>query len=270
MWDEDVESAARRKVAWLVGIVVAAVIALGGWYWYASRQRPAAATPVVAAPTPPPVSSEPQIEHPIAADNAAGPAALPALNDSDQVVHDSLAGVLGRHAVEQFLVPQNIVRHLVATVDNLPRRKVAVELRPVKPAPGQSAIATQGEITTLSDGNFERYAPLVRVVQATDVKALVLVYERLYPLFQQAYEDLGYPGKYFNDRLVEVIDELLRTPELHGPIALVQPKVFYEFADPSLEARPAGQKLLLRMGTANARIIKAKLREIRADRKSTR
>jgi hypothetical protein len=265
MWDEDVESAARHKVAWLIGIVLAAVIALGGWYWYASRQRPAAATPVVAAPEPPPVSTEAQIEHPIAADNAAGTAALPALNDSDQIVHDSLAGVLGRHAVEQFLVPQNIVRHLVATVDNLPRRKVAVELRPVKPAPGQSAIATQGEITTLSDANFERYAPLVRVVQATDVKGLVLVYQRLYPLFQQAYEDLGYPGKYFNDRLVEVIDHLLQAPEVSAPIRLVQPKVFYEYADTDLESRSAGQKLLIRMGPANARAIKAKLREFRAE-----
>src|ERR1700732_5167361 len=247
MWEEDLESAARRKVAWLIGIVVPAVIAVGGWYWYASRQHPAAATSVVpvAAP-PPPVSTEPQISHPIAADNAAAPAALPALNDSDQVVHDSLAGVLGRHPVEQFLVPQNIVRHLVATVDNLPRRKVAVELRPVKPAPGQSAIATQGEITTLSDANFERYAPLVRVVQATDVKTLVLVYQRLYPLFQQAYEDLGYPGKYFNDRLVEVIDHLLQAPEVSAPIRLVQPKGFYEYADPDLERRSAGQKLVTR------------------------
>jgi DUF3014 family protein len=265
MWDEDVESAARRKVAWLIGIVVAAVIALGGWYWYASRQRPAAAAAVVAAPAPPPVSTEPQVANPIVADNAAGSAALPALNDSDPIVHDSLAGVLGRHAVEQFLVPQNIVRHLVATVDNLPRRKVAVEVRPVKPAPGQSAIATQGDITTLSDANFERYAPLVRVVQATDVKALVLVYQRLYPLFQQAYEDLGYPGKYFNDRLVEVIDHLLQAPEVSAPIRLVQPKVFYEYADTDLESRSAGQKLLIRMGPANARAIKAKLREFRVE-----
>src|SRR6267143_5819112 len=265
MWDEDVESAARRKVAWLIGIVVAAVIALGGWYWYASRQRPAAATPVVAAPAPPPVSSEPQIEHPIAADNAAGSAALPALNDSDQIVHDSLVGVLGRHAVEQFLVPQNIVRHLVATVDNLPRRKLAAELRPVKPTPGQTASATQGEITTLSDANFERYAPLVRVLQATDVKGLALVYERLSPLFQQSYEDLGYPGKYFNDRLVEVIDHLLQAPEVSAPIKVVQPRVFYEYADADLESRSAGQKLLIRMGPSNARAIKAKLREFRAE-----
>ena len=265
MWEEDLESAARRKVAWLIGIVVAAAIAFAGWYWYGLRHRPAAATPVVAAAAPPPVSTEPQISHPIGADNAAGSAALPALNDSDPVVHDSLVGVLGRHPVEQFLVSQNIVRHLVATVDNLPRRKLAVELRPVKPTPGQTATAAQGEITTLSDANFERYAPLLRVVQATDVKALALVYERLYPLLQQSYEDLGYPGKYFNDRLVEVIDHLLQAPEVPAPIKLVQPKVFYEYADASLESRSAGQKLLIRMGPANARAVKAKLREFRAE-----
>lgn len=265
MWEEDLESAARRKVAWLIGIVVAAAIAFAGWYWYGSRPRPAAATPVVPAAAPAPVSPEPQISHPIAADNAAASAALPALNDSDPVAHDSLVGVLGRHAVEQFLVPQNVVRHFVATVDNLPRRKLAAELRPVKPTPGQAATAAQGEITTLSDANFERYAPLMRVVQATDVKALALVYERLYPLFQQSYEDLGYPGKYFNDRLVEVIDHLLQAPEVSAPIKLVQPKVFYEYADPGLESRSAGQKLLIRMGPANARAIKAKLREFRAE-----
>jgi len=264
MWEEDLENAARRKVAWLSGMVVVAAIAIAGWYWYASRQHPVAATPLVPAVAPPPVSTEPQIAHALATDNAAS-AALPALNDSDPLVHDSLAGVLGRHPVEQFLVSQNIVRHLVATVDNLPRRKVATELRPVKPMPGQPATATQGELTTLSDANFERYAPVVRVVQATDVKALALVYERLYPLLQQSYEDLGYPGKYFNDRLVEVIDHLLQAPEVSAPIKLVQPRVFYEYADAGLESRSAGQKLLIRMGPANARAVKAKLREFRAE-----
>jgi len=102
-------------------------------------------------------------------------------------------------------------------------------------------------------------------VQGTDVKALAVVYQRLYPLFQQAYEDLGYPGKYFNDRLVEVIDHLLQTPEVPAPIALVQPKVFWEYADPTLENRSAGQKLLIRMGPQNARIVKGKLREFRAE-----
>jgi hypothetical protein len=266
MWEEDLESAARRKVAWLIGVVAAVALGFGGWYWYKSAHRPAEPSPV-AAPLPPPAppaNPEPQVAHPIGGE-AAGSAALPALNDSDQVVHDSLAGVIGRHPVEQFLVPQNIVRHVVATVDNLSRRKVAVDLRPVKPTAGQAVVATQGDITTLGDANFQRYAGLVKVVQATDMKALALVYERLYPLFQQSYEDLGYPGKYFNDRLVEVIDHLLEAPEPSGPIKLTQPKVFYEYADADLEARSAGQKLMIRMGPANERAIKAKLREFRAE-----
>ena len=264
MWEEDREDTARRAVAWLIGIIVAAGIAVGGWFWYSSRATPPPPPPAARAPpAPAPANTAPQISNPLpSGDNAA---ALPALNDSDQVVHDSLAGVLGRNPVEEFLVPQNIVRHIVVTVDNLPRRKLAAELRPVKPTPGQTVTTTQGDITTLSDANFERYGPLVHAVQAADVKALALVYERLYPLFQQAYEDLGYPGKYFNDRLVEVIDQLLQTPEVTGPIQLTQPKVFWEYADPALESRSAGQTLLIRMGPANARVIKAKLRDFRAE-----
>jgi hypothetical protein len=263
MWEEDLEASARRKVAWLVGIAAAAALAVGGWYWYTTREAaraPAAAPVAASAPAAP---SEAQISHPIPADSDA--AALPALNDSDQVVHDSLAGVIGRDPIEQFLVPQNIVRHIVVTVDNLPRKKLAVDLRPVKPTAGPTAVATQGDLTTLSAENYERYAPLMRVLEKTDVKSLAVVYERLYPLFQQSYEDLGYPGKYFNDRLVEVIDHLLQTPEPTTPIQLTQPKVFYEYADADLESRSAGQKLLIRMGPANERIIKAKLRDFRAE-----
>lgn len=265
MWEsEDLEAGARRKVMWLIGIVAAAAIGFGLWYWYVSQHRPAPPPPAVRA-TPPPASTEPEVANPIPPENAAGAAALPALNDSDPLVHDSIAGVLGRGPVERLLVPQNIVRHIVATVDNLPRKKVAVELRPVRPTPGTTAIATQGDIVTLSDANFERYTPLAKVVQGTDVKALSLVYRRLYPLFQQSYEDLGYPGKYFNDRVVEVIEHLLQAPEVQAPIPLVQPRVMYQYADADLEGRSAGQKLLIRMGPANARAIKAKLREFRAE-----
>ena len=263
MWDEEARDPVRRwLVWWVVGGVIVVAIAAGIWYRYFY-----AAT----APTPAPVAQQPA---PAAAPET-GPAnplppetsttALPALNDSDQIVADSLAGVLGHPTVAQFLVPQSIVRHIVVTVDNLPGKKVAVDLRPVKPTSGQTAVTTQGDSIMLSEANFDRYTPLVHAVQTADVKALAVVYLRLYPLFQQAYEDLGYPGKYFNDRLVAVIDNLLEAPEVPAPIALAQPKVMYVFADPELEARSAGQKLMIRMGPANARIIKAKLREFREE-----
>ncbi|HXY75846.1 MAG TPA: DUF3014 domain-containing protein [Steroidobacteraceae bacterium] len=264
MWEDDTKDALRTKILPLLGILVVIIALVGGWYWWSNRPKP---PPVaVAPPPPPPVTEEPApVTNPVATPAAGGGSALPALNDSDQVVRDSLIGVYGRSTVEQFLVPTNIVRNIVVTVDNLPRKKVAVDRRPVKPTPPQTVVTTQGDLIYLSEANFERYTPIVHAVQTTNVKALAVVYQRLYPLFQQAYENLGYPGKYFNDRLVETIDNLLETPEVQAPIALTQPRVMYEYADAALERRSAGQKLLIRMGPANARAIKDKLREFRAE-----
>jgi hypothetical protein len=133
----------------------------------------------------------------------------------------------------------------------------------VRPVGGDTRVVTSGESTILSPENAARYAAVMKLIQGTDIKQLGSLYIRYYPLFQQSYEDLGYPGQYFNDRLVEVIDHLLQTPNLNGPVQLKQGKVFYEYADPALEARSAGQKLLMRMGPQNEAIIKAKLQELR-------
>ncbi len=97
-----------------------------------------------------------------------------------------------------------------------------------------------------------------------DARQLAAVYIHFYPLFQQAYQSLGYPNGYFNDRLVEVIDNLLAAPEPKEPIGLVRPNVMYTFADPTLESRSAGQKLLIRMGPQNSKALKAKLTELKA------
>ena len=84
--------------------------------------------------------------------------------------------------------------------------------------------------------------------KASTRKALVSLYVRHYPLFQQSYRELGYPNGHFNDRLVEAIDLMLATPESPAALKVVQPKIFYEFADRDLEQLPAGQKLMLRIG----------------------
>jgi len=265
MWEEETSDSFRKKLLWWLGGLI--VVAVAGFaLWYRFLLHPAENAPPAAAVKPPPAlaATEPAVSNPLPPAGA-GSEALPALNDSDPMVQESLAGVLGKPTIESLLVPQNIVRHIVVTIDNLPRHKLSVELRPVKPIAGQTAVSTQGDLVMLSEANFQRYATVVRAAQAVDVKALAAFYQRLYPLFQQAYEDLGYPGKYFNDRLVEVIDHLLQTPEVAAPIQLEQPRVFYTYADAGVEGRSAGQKLLIRMGPANARIIKAKLREFRAE-----
>jgi hypothetical protein len=267
MWNKatDPEESFRDKaIWWSAGIVIAGAIAIGIYYRYYSPTPSTPSQPQAVAPKPA-TQPEPAIQHPIppAAEQQAQ-APLPPLDQSDPVMRDSLIGLLGKPAVAKFLVPHQIIRDVVVTVDNLPRRKVAAELRPIQPTPGESVVEQQGGSTILSEQNYARYAPLMDVVRSVDPKALAAIYFRLYPLFQQAYENLGSPGKYFNDRLVQAIDSLLATPDVQGPIALVRPKVFYQFADPKLEALPAGQKLLIRMGPQNAALVKEKLQQFRA------
>ena len=161
-------------------------------------------------------------------------------------------------------MPKDIVRHFVVTIDNLPRKKAAVQLWPVKPVGGELAVAPGGE-PTLSPDNAARYEPFIKIVKNADAAQVASVYKHFYPLFQQAYVDLGYPDGYFNDRLVEVIDHLLATPEVAGPIKLTQPGVFYQYADPSIEERSAGQKAMIRLGSQNAAIVKEKLRALRKE-----
>jgi hypothetical protein len=261
-WDSEDWFWKRTVLYSAIGV---AIVAAGGAYYYfkvAKRDAaPSEAPPVAQAPVEPELPAERE-HHPVPS-VAAPDKPLPKLSESDPAFAAELGNTFGRKAIEQMLVPDMVIRRLVVTVDNLPRSKVPEQVRPVKALGGQTTVAISGDLITLSDENSARYADVVRLIQSADSKQLGALYIRYYPLFQDTYEELGYPGQYFNDRLVEVIDHLLQTPEVRGPIQLKQGRVFYEYADPALEARSAGQKLLLRMGSENAAVIKQKLRELR-------
>lgn len=250
----------KKTIAWIVPVVV--VVVLGAfWYWKKDNSAAPEATPPDAATT---ASEQPAVNYPITADAGTQATPLPALDD-DAAIASSLEGAFGHDAVMNYLIPMMIVRHAVATIDNLPRKKLAVQLRPIHGASGKFITNENDSDLTLKPENYARYRPFVQVVQAMDVKQVGDWYRHHYALFQEAYVGLGYPKGYFNDRLVQVIDDLLATPDVSGPIKLVQPNVFYQFADPDLEARSAGQKTLLRMGPENMAALKAKLRELRAE-----
>ena len=266
----------------LTMIIVAVVFAAAGaaLYLWNSRQAPAPvqpAAPVAAAPAEPSPPAEPTIKHPIDAVAPETPAAepLPALAQADAQVRKALVDLLGRESVQSFLQIDDFVRHVVATVDNLGRSHAAPRLWPVNPMLGRFTVAQIGDGTFAAPGNAERYAAFVAFIEAIDTKRALALYKRGYPLFQQAYEELGYPGRYFNDRLVEVIDLLIATPvptapmelkltEVKGPIPSTSPWVRYEFVDPALEALPSGQKMMLRVGPAHQQRLKAKLIEVRS------
>jgi hypothetical protein len=249
----------------VTGLFLIVLIGAAAFAFYLWRQGPTYVppSPPAEAPPPPPVAAtEPEIRYPLP-ETAEQP--LPPLEKSDSEALAALREIFGAKAVKQFFVPQEVIRRIVVTVDNLPRKVVSAQLLPTTRLKGKFRIEQKGETTVMAPSNFARYTPFIRLAEAVDAKTLVSVYIRFYPLFQQAYRDLGYPKGYFNDRLVAVIDHMLAAPEAEGPLALVQPHVFYKFADPDLETLSAGHKLMLRMGSENAAKVKAKLQEIRAE-----
>ncbi|HEX7341800.1 MAG TPA: DUF3014 domain-containing protein [Rhodanobacteraceae bacterium] len=253
-------------VAWSVAVVVVIAIIVAAWYVRHGGKAPAVIAPVAktSAPVAPPA---PVIAHPITkvvAPAAASTVPLPTLDASDADVTSTLARLTGDAAIGKLLARAHIIQRIVATVDALPRRELGDNILPLQPPAGSLGIGSRNGQLVLASANAARYAPYMAWVRHADVPRLVAAYVHYYPLFQQAYRELGYPDGHFNDRLVAVIDNLLAAPEPHGPLALVRTDKGYDFADPSLEALSAGQKLMLRVGPANEKLLKQKLRELRA------
>lgn len=274
----------RESSVWTAVILVVVLLGAGALWWRWSQTQ--APTPVSAttpqetpsasapadAPTPPPQAEQTAPLNPV---ETPPDAALPQLSESDARVTSALNELLGRKNVATFLNVDGFVRRFVATVDNLPREHAPSRMWPAQPAGQRFATTGSGDQTTIALDNAQRYTPMVLMAEQVDPAAAAGVYFKLYPLFQQAFEELGYPGKYFNDRLVAVIDHLLAAPEPEGPVRVkmvevksdtpvTRPWVHYEYADPQLEAMSAGQKIMVRVGLVNERRLKAKLKAFRA------
>lgn len=276
---------ASRTPIFVAALVALAVAAYFGWRHY-ERSRllpePPVASTAPADPAPPAASAPaaaPTIQHPVdppGTEAAVQPTPLPALAEADALVRELITSVITSKDVTTFLQMDGFIRRVVATVDNLPREQAPLMVWPVYPTPQRfSTQRTDTGVENIHPDNSLRYAPLVQLIDAVDTAQAVAVYRRLYPLFQQAYEELGFPGRYFNDRLVQVLDHLIATPVQTGPLAVTlvdvkgevpstRPWVRYEFSDPALQSMSAGQKMLVRTGAANHQRLRAKLIDLRA------
>lgn len=251
-----------KKTLIAVFVLVILVGAIAAFlYWQSNPPKPA---PVLVQAPPLPIETpKPALRKEIVAPPEQPP--LPKLADSDSFMLAALEGLVGGKSLAKLFYPEKIIHDIVATIDNLPRRHAPMETMPFEPAPGKFlTVGREGDLT-ISPENAGRYKAYMKIVKAMDARKLVELYVRLYPLFQQSYEELGYPKKYFNDRLAAVLDDLLDAPDIKGPVRLVQPNVLYQYDDPDIEARSIGQRMLVRVGSKNEAEIKTWLREIKQE-----
>jgi hypothetical protein len=275
----------------LLALAIAAVLGVG--YWQFARQPPPAGPAAAdladaASAAPGEASAVSQTgdngdaappTYPIAAASAA--AAEPASASPPAAEPDlaaSIEGLFGREAVLALFVTDALVTRTVATIDNLGRGLAPARLWPVVQPEGRFTVQAGtepggGEIIAAS--NHARYARHLALLERADPARVAALYKAHYPQFQRAYAELGFPRRYFNDRLVQVIDLLLATPEpagavrvdlpeVQGPTQPVRPWVLYEFSEPALRPLRVGQKILLRLSPTQRGAAKAWLAALRS------
>jgi hypothetical protein len=240
-------------------IAFLALIVAGGTY-YLWNQRQGSATHAPAAPA-----------SGAAVATGAAPISAPASQPdgavavSDAGLAAEVATALGFSALPDFVYTDGVVRRFVATVDALPREQLPLTIRAIRPLGGAFKTKGDEDHPRIAAANAARYAALVAAFEQIPPVAAGDLYQRLYPRLQQSYEELGFPGRSFHTRVLEVIDNLLAAPDAREAAPLARPNVMFLYADPALERCTAGQKALLRSGPLNEARIKAQLRLLRAE-----
>ena len=253
-------------------LILVLLFAVAGWYFFTGEPEavhelpPPQLSPVI--PAEPEQAKEPVIEVIERAlpepEPEVVPEPLPQLSESDPEFRQALSGMVGANPLAVYVVKDHVISRVVASMDSLTSRQVPPEINPIKPASDKFVVETEGDRTILSPENFSRYDGYVALIKDMDADSLLMTYERYAPLFQEAWEQNGGEGV-FDDRLIDLIDHLLTTPDVPGPIYLTKPEAFYLYENPALESLSAGQKVLVRIGSENAAIVKEKLRAIRSE-----
>jgi hypothetical protein len=186
---------------------------------------------------------------------------VPALDASDEFVRALVRQLSSHPALVSWLASEHLVRALTVVIDKVAiGSSPAKELRAVGPGTPFQVVGS-GATLRIDPRSYARYDTFANVIDSIDTEGAARAYRRLRPLFQQAFDELGYTNLTFDDRLALALGRLLDTPVPEGDVALRPTSVTFQFADEELEALSPAQKHLLRMGPRNMRLVQHKIRE---------
>jgi len=245
-----------------------------------SQSQPPEPAPATRAVTPPPSSAiaalepavepEPAIEAPAQAESAPGPSQastetgleLPSLNDSDGFVIEHLRALRNGAALLGLIADEQLIRKFVVFVDNISRHEFPQTDLPYRPIGiDMPARELDQNLFLMEADAHSRFDGFIDAMAAVETEQAFALYGLLRPLFQQAYAELGYRGRDFDDTLREAINNVLRATDTEGPYQLVKPSVMYLFADSELENADAVHKQLIRIGPRNSTLLMGRLAE---------
>lgn len=264
----------------LIFTLITLAILSAGTYFYISSQPASplalpeiSAVPLTAIEEPRPVAPEIEKESTPAAQSEPEPivepdrevetaSQLPSLDDSDAIALASAEQLSQLPGYTKLLTRRDIIRNFVVFVDNLSRGELLSKYSPLaKPMQPFSVIKIDNEIY-LNEQSYHRYDLYVDIINTIDTDFAIAQYRTLKPLFDKAYQELGYSENEFESTLYDAIETVLNAPIVREPIKLVAPSAMYKFAEAELEALPPADKLMIRMGPDNILKLRVKLQEI--------
>ncbi|WP_394498007.1 DUF3014 domain-containing protein [Shewanella sp. ENK2] len=272
-------SRAGGSNAGVIGVTIAVILAGAGYFYFTSEPS----EPEVIAPTPvqlpepvpeQPIEQEP-IEEVIVEPEVVEPTEiiptepevvvepLPALTESDDFVEQKTIEMADGMKIESIILKKDIARQFVVFVDNMAQGEVIHKASPLKGPKDSFSVSEITDKIYLNPDSYHRYDLYADMIAGMNDEQLVSTFEELSPLFDEAFEELGYSDMSFNERMVEAFDVILAAPIIEDPIELSSISVNYLFVDPTLESLPNIQKLMVRMGPENTKKIKGAVRKLK-------
>ncbi len=194
------------------------------------------------------------------------PEPLSLLEESDDYLLDVLGSRFGEEAIPEWLVRERLAERFVVFINSLDGIPIPLEMRPLVPLPGRPVIDMVDSQPHWSERNFARYRPPAEILESIGPTETASLYIRYYPLLQTAHSELGMETDYFNDRLVEIVDHLLDTRDAEDIEFHLEPyEALYRYADESMEAASAGQKIMWRIGPDHAERVREWLGQFRRE-----
>lgn len=252
----------NKKAVW-IGVAILACVAIGlGIYFYfqPSKEAVPVKKPIVKEALPPPPEKAEQEE-----EKKISSLPLPKLEQSDDVVREKARDLSSNPKFAEWFKIKNIIRRIAAAVDSIAEgNSPRAPLDFLNPKKGFT-VKKKGERLYVNPQSYTRYNLVADIFQSLNAEGAVRLFKELKPLFQEAYRELGYPDRDFQDTLIRAIKELLRTPVVEGDILLEEKVIsssMISMTDEKLEELSDAQKHLIRMGPKNTAKIQGKLREM--------
>jgi hypothetical protein len=115
----------------------------------------------------------------------------------------------------------------------------------------------------VSQATKERYSACVQMFASLPALPLAKLYLTLEPALQEACEALGYRDVHVRSLVTAAANHILVIPQLDAEPSLVQQGPgLYVWESPELEKLTPAQKLLLRLGQENVRLVRNKVEEL--------